>query len=228
MGELVVITGVSRGIGRAAALKFADRGADLALLGRPSERYDATVADCSARGARVQSYACDMADADQVAASAEALLAQLGPPAVVVNNAARLERGADVQKIDIDVWDSIMAINLRGPFLLSRALLDSMLERGCGRLLHIASVSGTVGCPQMAHYGASKWGLIGFHRALSEELRGRGVQSIAILPGSVDTDMLKKTPFNPDMSAEEVADVIIYYGLDAPAAVHGATVQVYG
>jgi len=80
----------------------------------------------------------------------------------------------------------------------------------------------------MAHYGASKWGLIGFHRALSEELRGRGVQSIAILPGSVDTDMLKKTPFNPDMSAEEVADVIIYYGLDAPAAVHGATVQVYG
>ena len=92
----------------------------------------------------------------------------------------------------------------------------------------MSSISGTIGCPHMAHYGTSKWGLLGFHAALHDELKGTGVLSIAILPRSVDTDMLAKVPFPPDMTAEAVAEVMVYYGLDAPAAVAGARVQVYG
>jgi 3-oxoacyl-[acyl-carrier protein] reductase len=152
----------------------------------------------------------------------------MGAPDAVINNAAQLEHGPRVHEIDIAVWDRIIATNLRGPFLLSRALLPPMLAAGRGRLLHVASVSGTIGCPQMAHYGASKWGLLGLHAALTEELRGSGVASIAILPGSVDTAMLEKTPFAPDMPASDVAEVMGYYALDAPASVHGARVEIYG
>lgn len=225
--ELAVITGVSRGIGRATALAFAERGVELALLGRPSSGHDATVRDCSAL-VTTHSYACDMADAGQIERAASALLAQQGTPTIVVNNAAILERGPRVHELEPSAWDRVLAVNLRAPFLLSRALLPSMLASDRGRILFIASVSGTIGCPRMAHYGASKWGLIGLAQALSEELRDTQLMSLAILPGSVDTDMLKKTPFPPDMSTTDVAAVITYYALDAPLAVAGAQVQVYG
>ena len=228
MNDVAVITGVSRGIGRAVALKLAQRGLSLALLGRQSALHEKAVSDCAALGVAVKSYACDMAERQQIEAAARALLEEMGTPRVVVNNAARLERGPLVQDIDVDVWDNILAINLRGPFLLTRALLPSMLKAGRGRFLHVSSVSGTIGCPHMAHYGSSKWGLIGFHLALSDEIRGSGVQSIAILPGSVDTEMLQKTPFPPDMPAADVAEVMIYYALDAPDAVHGARVPIVG
>jgi 3-oxoacyl-[acyl-carrier protein] reductase len=169
-----------------------------------------------------------MSDAEQIARAAAALLADGDAPDVVIHNAALLLRGPKVHEIAVEDWDRVMATNLRGPFLLSRALLPAMLERGRGRLLHVASVSGTIGCPQMAHYGATKWGLIGLSKALADELRGTGLLSLAILPGSVDTDMLKETPFPPDMTADEVADVMVYYALDAPPAVHGACVEVMG
>lgn len=227
-GGLAVITGVSRGIGKACALAYAERGVRLALLGRPSEAQEATRAACEALGVEATSYTCDLAERRDVEAAAADLMERQGVPTVVVNNAGLLDRGPKVHEIDVDLWDRILAVNLRGPFLLTRALLPAMLKEGRGRFLHVSSISGTIGCPQMAHYGASKWGLIGFHEALSEELRETGVISIAILPGSVDTDMLRKVPFPPDMGPEAVAEVMTYYGLDAPVAVAGARVQVYG
>lgn len=225
--ELAVITGVSRGIGKATALALAERGVELALLGRPSERHDQVVSECAAR-VPTKSYRCDVGVRSDIESAAAALLRDQGAPTVVVHNAAILERGPKVHELDPDDWDQLMAINLRGPFLLSRALLPSMLAEDRGRLLFIASVSGTIGCPQMAHYGASKWGLLGLAKSLAAELKGTKLMSLAILPGSVDTDMLEKTPFPPDMSAREVADVIAYYALDAPHAVTGAEVEVYG
>ena len=228
MTELVVITGVSRGIGRACARAFAARGTRLALLGRASKGQQATRAACEALGVEVEAYPCDVAERRDVERAAGRVLQEQGCPSVVVNNAGMLERGPKVHEIDVDLWDRILAVNLRGPFLVTRALLPAMLEAGRGRFLHVSSISGTIGCPHMAHYGTSKWGLLGFHAALHDELKGTGVLSIAILPGSVDTDMLAKVPFPPDMTAEAVAEVMVYYGLDAPAAVAGARVQVYG
>jgi 3-oxoacyl-[acyl-carrier protein] reductase len=224
---LVVVTGVSRGIGRAAALAFAERGCALALIGRDSERHRATVEDCRARGVRVEDFPCELADAEALQQTATALLA-MGTPAVVLHNAAELERGAKVHELAVEAWDRMMAVNLRAPFVLTRALLPAMLAAGRGRVLFVSSVSGTIGCPEMAHYGASKWGLIGLSKALADELRGTGLQAMAVLPGSVDTDMLRKTPFPPDMSAEDVAQVIVFHALDAPDAMNGANVEVFG
>jgi 3-oxoacyl-[acyl-carrier protein] reductase len=225
---VAVITGVSRGIGRACAHAFADRGFDLALLGRVSDAHETTRRDCAGRDVRAVSYECDMADADAIAEAAKAVLADFGAPRVLINTAGVLRRGPKLHELDVEDWDQLMAVNLRGPFLLSRALLPAMLDAKRGRILFVSSVSGTIACPQMAHYGSSKWGLIGLSQALAEELRGTGVQALAVLPGSVDTAMLELTPFEPDMSAEDVAKVIVYNALDAPDAVSGSSVQIFG
>ncbi len=228
MAELAVITGASRGIGRACALGLAERGLDLALLGRSSGGLEQTRRQCADQGVTACSYACEMADADAVSQAATRLVDDQGVPLLVINNAAALQHGRKVQEIAVTDWDHIMAVNLRGPFVLCRALLPKMLAAGRGRFVQISSISGTVGCPQMAHYGASKWGLIGFSKALAAELHSTGLQSIAILPGSVDTAMLELTPFEPTMSPQDVASVIIYHGLDAPNQLNGAAIEVFG
>lgn len=225
---IAAITGSSRGIGRATALAFARRGVDLALLSRASEAQRRTEEDCRALGVRVVGYPCDVSDEATVARAAERLVTDLGPPDAVVNNAAVLGRGPRVWETSIDAWDHVIGVNLRGAFLVCRALLPAMVEAAKGRLVHVASISGTIGCPRQAAYGVSKWGLLGLHRTLTEELRGTGVQSMAVLPGSVDTDMLKETPFPPDMDPEDVARVIAYLAFDAPDSVHGAALEVFG
>lgn len=225
---IAAITGTSRGIGRASALALAQRGLDLALLSRPSDQQRDTEAACRAVGVRAVTFPCDVAEEESVAAAAEALVSALGVPDVVLNNAAILTRGPPVWETAIEDWDRVMAVNLRGAFLVCRALLPAMLEAAKGRLVHVSSISGTIGCPQQAAYGVSKWGLLGLHKTLTEELRGTGVLSVAVLPGSVDTEMLAQTPFSPDMSASDVAGVITYLALDAPSSIHGAAVEVFG
>jgi 3-oxoacyl-[acyl-carrier protein] reductase len=224
----VLITGASRGIGRATAIALAKRGCELLLMGRASSQHEQTLADCRRAGAKAASVICELTDPGAIDAAAREVLDRYGVPGVVINNAGVLQPAAKIQHLSLDTWEHSLAVNLRAPFLLCRALLPAMLAAGRGRLLHIASISGTIACPERAAYGASKWGLLGFHKALHEELKGTGLQSIALLPGSVDTDMLEQTPFSPDMSPEEVASLICYYALDAPDAVAGGNVEIYG
>lgn len=228
MSEAAVITGASRGIGRACALALAERGLDLALLGRASEHHEEARRQCEERGARALSYTCDMTDADAIEHAAQALLSDFGAPRVVVHNAAELEHGPRVHEIAIERWDRQLAVNLRGPFVLARALLPAMLAAGRGRHLFVSSISGTIGCPKAAAYAASKWGLLGLCKSLAEELRGTGLSALAVLPGSVDTDMLAQTPFTADIAASDIAGVVSYCALDAPDAMNGAFVEVFG
>jgi len=223
--SLAVVTGTSRGIGRAIALALADRGLDLALLSRPSEGQRETVRACEAKGVEVQNIPCDVVDPQAIEGAAAAIRTI---PTVLVNNAGVLHRGAPLWSTEPEIFEVTMAVNLRAPYLMCRAFLPRMLEAGRGRVIHMASISGTIGCPQQAAYGASKWALLGLHRALTGELKGTGLQSMAVLPGSVRTDMLSQTPFPPDMEPEDVAQVVVYAALDAPDAMQGADFQVYG
>ncbi|MBM4360883.1 MAG: SDR family oxidoreductase [Deltaproteobacteria bacterium] len=228
MSELVVLTGASRGIGRATARAFAKRGCRLALLGRASPRLDEAVEECRAIGVEAHRYAFELTDAAALAQAVSSLLEAQGPPRVVVNNAGDLVRGPRVHETRIEDWDRVLAVNLRAPFLLCRALLPAMLEAGRGRLVHVSSISGTLGSPGAAPYSASKWGLIGLSKSLAEELKDTGLQSVALLPGSTDTDMLAQTPFPPRMSADDVARMLVFLGLDAPDAVQGSAVEMFG
>jgi 3-oxoacyl-[acyl-carrier protein] reductase len=223
-----VVTGASRGIGRATALALARRGLDVALLGRAGPELDDVAREVAALGVRAQPFVCDVACADDVERAVAGVLAALGAPRVIVNNAGVVRRGAAVHEIPVEAWDEVIAVNLRGPFLVARAFLPSMLAAKRGRLVQVASISATLGSPGASSYAASKWGLVGLTKSLAEELRGTGLQAVAVLPGSVDTAMLVGSGFSPRMTAEDVAGTIVYAALDAPEAITGSAIEIFG
>ncbi|WP_437983642.1 SDR family NAD(P)-dependent oxidoreductase [Sorangium sp. So ce117] len=228
MTDVAVVTGPSRGIGRATALALARRGLSIALLGPPSPRLDEVTDEVRRLDVAALPVPCDVASEEQVARASAEVVAWLGAPRVIVNNAGIVSRGAKVHETAPAAWDEVIAVNLRGPFLISRAFLPAMLKQGRGRLVHVGSISSTLACPGNASYAASKWGLIGLSKSLAEELRGTGLQSVAVLPGSVDTDMLVGSGFPPQMSADEVARLLVYAALDAPDAVTGSAIEMFG
>jgi 3-oxoacyl-[acyl-carrier protein] reductase len=221
-----VVTGASRGIGRATALELAGRGLPLALLGRPSTDLDET---CSTVGRRVDTrvVACDLSKPADIAQAAESVLGQSGAPAVVVHNAAVIHR-APAERMSDDEWNEQLDVNLRAPFLLTRALLPAMKKAGRGRLIFIGSISSTLGTAGASAYCASKWGLVGFMKSLAEELSNTGLMAMALLPGSVATKMLEGSGFESRMSAGDVARTIAHYAVDAPLSHNGGIVEMFG
>ncbi|MBK7578679.1 MAG: SDR family oxidoreductase [Myxococcales bacterium] len=222
---LAIVTGASRGIGRAIACALARRGVDLILVGRPSAELSKLQADLAGT-VRVCVETCDLAAASSVAASG-ARLANEHAPDVLINNAGVVERAA-IEDTTAEAWDRQLAVNLRAPFQLTRALLPGMRRRRQGRIINVGSISSTVGSPRAAAYAASKWGLVGFTKSLAQELSDSGVSTLVVLPGSVDTEMLAGSGFAPRMTAEDVASTIVFHALDAPAAHNGAVIEMFG
>ncbi len=223
----VVITGASRGIGRATALRLGRRGVRLALLGRASAKLAETTEELSRSGVAFLKIECDLAQPAEILAAATQILDFGGAPDAVIHNAGVLRRGL-VEQLPLAAWEEQFAVNLRAPFLLTQALLPSMLARKSGRFVFVSSISATLGTANASAYNASKWGLTGFVKSLAEELRDTGLTATAILPGSVATEMLKGTGFEPRMSAEEVATTLEHYALDAPLAHNGAVIEMFG
>jgi 3-oxoacyl-[acyl-carrier protein] reductase len=226
--SVAVVTGASRGIGLATALACGLRGLDVALLGHAGAALDEAAAKVEALGVRARAVGCDVAIEPEVAAAAAAVLSEFGAPELVVNNAGITARGSRVEGTEVEAWDQVIAVNLRGPFLVSRAFVPAMRAAKRGRLVHVGSISSTLACPGSAAYAASKWGLVGFAKSLAAELEGSGVVSVALLPGSVDTEMLVGSGFEPKMSAEDVAKMIVSLGLDLPPSIQGSAVEMFG
>jgi len=226
-GGTALVTGAGRGIGRAVALALADRGLDLVLLARTFLQIEQTAADVRARGRRALAVQCDVSNSTEVAHAKKCALEELGLPRVVVNNAGIVRRGL-VHEMSENDWDEVVDVNLKGTFLVTRAFLPEMLVAANGRVVNVSSISGTLGTPRQAAYSAAKWGVIGFTKSLAEELSGTGVQALCVMPGSVDTDMLKGSGFSPRMAAQDVARLVVYAALDAPAAMNGSAIEMFG
>jgi len=225
---LAVVTGAASGIGRATALALARRGLDVALVGRTEATLLETADEVVRAGVRALATRADVGVEAEVQRAADEILATLGTPSVVVNNAGIAGRKARIEDVSPDEWDAVMAPNLRGVFLVTHALLPAMRAAGTGRLVTIASISATLGSPGLAAYSASKWGAVGFTKSLAEELRGSGLQALAVLPGSVDTPMVRVGGFAPQMTPEDVARVVVFAALDAPDAMNGSCIECFG
>ncbi len=189
-GRRALITGASRGIGAAIALAFADEGCDVAFChlddGERAAEVKRAIED---RGRKAFAAACDVADEAQVAAMAAAADDALGAIDIVVNNAGH-SAGVPFEDISVADWDRMIAVHLRGTFLVSRACYGAMCERGWGRIINIASQHALKGTLGKAHYCAANAGIIGLTKALAREGASRGVLVNAIAPGPVETDLL--------------------------------------
>jgi NAD(P)-dependent dehydrogenase (short-subunit alcohol dehydrogenase family) len=213
-GKVAVVTGASRGIGAATVRVLVQAGA--------------RVAGC-ARHAEADVLACDVskpADVDRFVAE---VLRRFGPPDVLVNNAGIVER-ARLDEMSVPAWDAVVDANLKGTFLVTRGFLPGMRQRRAGRIINVASISGRKGTAGLTAYCAAKHGVVGLTRALAEEVREDGVAINAVCPGSVDTPMLQvgMPGAEPNMSPDDVANVIIYLAAYAPMALTGSCVDVFG
>lgn len=228
--KAAVVTGAGRGIGRAVSILLARRGLAVALMARTETELEETARCLRNEGGAAGLHrviVSDVADGRAVERARDEVLAELGAPHVVVNNAGIVRRSPTVDIAEAD-WDAVLGVNLKGTFLVTRAFLPAMLAQGRGRIVNVASISATVGTARQAAYNASKWGVVGFTKSVAEELRGTGLQAMAVLPGAVDTDMLVGSGFAPRMSAESVARAIVFAALDAPDAMNGSAVDIFG
>ncbi|MGH7284136.1 MAG: SDR family NAD(P)-dependent oxidoreductase [Polyangiaceae bacterium] len=222
-----VVTGAGQGIGRAIALALSARGSPVALLGRHVDPLRAVENEIEKRGGKAIAIACDVSKSVDVEAARDAVLSKLGAPRVVVNNAGVAHR-VDLVSTPEEIWDETLDVNLKGAFLVARAFLPSMIQARNGRIVSISSISGTLGTKRMTAYCASKWGLVGLTKALAEETRGTGVQAMCVMPGSVDTAMLEGSGFSPEMTPEDVASLVAYAAFDAPPAMNGSAIDMFG
>lgn len=225
---VAVVTGAGSGIGRATALELARRGLDVALIGRTEAALRATEAEAGRAGVRSLVVPADVTLGVDVARAAGEVVAAFGAPRVVVNDAGIAGRKAPIEQTSEADWDAVLDTNLKGVFLVTRAFLPAMRAAGRGRFVTIASISATLGTPGMSPYVASKWGAVGFTKSLAEELRGSGLQAMAVLPGSVDTPMVKVGGFAPQMSPDDVARLVAFAALDAPDAMNASAIECFG
>jgi 3-oxoacyl-[acyl-carrier protein] reductase len=224
---IAVVTGAGRGIGRAVSVALAARGCDVALLGRTIESLAQAAQDVVDAGRTALAVPCDVSNADEVESAAARVMADLGVPRIVVANAGVIHR-AHVHTMSEREWDEVIDVNLKGTFLVTRAFLPRMLDLRRGRFVAIGSISSTIGTARQSAYSAAKWGTVGFVKSLAEELRGTGLQAMCVMPGSVDTDMLKGSGFAPAMQPADVAKTVTFLALDAPSAMNASSVEVFG
>jgi 3-oxoacyl-[acyl-carrier protein] reductase len=190
--KVALITGASRGIGKAIALALADRGADIAFTYRSStEAAEALVAELQTKGIRTVCYQSDAADFSQANEIVENVIKEFGRVDILVNNAGITKDGLLMRMSEQD-WDLVIANNLKSVFNFTKAVCRPMMSQQAGKIVNISSVVGVIGNAGQSNYVASKAGVIGFSKSIAKELASRNIQVNVVAPGFVETDMTEK------------------------------------
>jgi 3-oxoacyl-[acyl-carrier protein] reductase len=237
-GQTALVTGASRGIGRAVALELAGAGATVAVnYASSSGAAEEVVAKISAAGGSAYALKADVSQEDQVEQLMAAVLERSGSLDVLVNNAG-ITRDGLLMRMKTEDWQAVLELNLSGVFLCTRAITRTMLKQKRGRIINITSVVGLMGNAGQANYAAAKAGVIGFTRSTARELASRGITVNAVAPGFIATDMTKGLKADELLNAiplgrygqpEEVAGAVRFLAADPAAAyITGQVLQVDG
>ncbi len=237
--QVAIITGSSRGIGKAAALALAAEGASVVVnYARSSTAADEVVAEITGAGGKAIALQADVSQEDQVDALIKGTLEKFGRIDVLVNNAG-ITRDTLLLRMKPADWQAVIDLNLTGVFLCTRAVAKTMLKQRSGRIINISSVAGLMGNPGQANYSAAKAGVIGFTKTVAKEMAPRGVTVNAVAPGFIETDMtselsnteeiLKYIPLGRYGQVSEVAGLIRFLAADPAAAyITGQVMNVDG
>jgi len=236
-GNVAIVTGAARGIGREVARQLAERGAAVAVVDIDAE---GAIEAAEEIGPNALAIACDVSSGHAVAAMVETVIAQLARIDILVNNAGVCERGR-IEEITEEQWDRTLAVNLKGPFLVSRAVAPRMKSQKSGRIINISSIAGKTGGLMVGlDYSASKGGLLAMTRALARELAPFGITVNSVCPAMVDTEMgrlfgeeekrryLAGVPLGRLATPEDVAAAVLYLASDAAGYVTGEVIDVNG
>jgi NAD(P)-dependent dehydrogenase (short-subunit alcohol dehydrogenase family) len=241
-GEVVLVTGAARGIGRAVAAKAAEEGAAVALLDVLADELASTAADLRQTGAKVAAAVGDITDENAVRRSVDQLVGELGPVTVLVNNAGK-NAYADATEMTVAEWDSVFDVDLKGAWLMARQVLPAMIAARHGSIVNIASIHSHLTTAGMFPYAAAKSGLVGMTRSLALDVAPHNVRVNAVSPGFIATDLLEEFfdtipgardtaldvhPLGRIGTPENVAEVVCFLASEAAAFVTGANWSVDG
>ena len=220
-GKTALVTGASRGIGRAIALRLAEDGANVAVIYAGSaDKAEAVVNEITALGVNAKAYRCNVADSAAVNETVKAVTNDIGKIDILVNNAGITRDGLMLRMKDED-FDAVLDTNLKGAFNMIRACYSGFIRKKSGRIINISSVSGIMGNAGQANYSASKAGVIGLTKSVARELAPKGITCNAVAPGFVATDMTAALPLTDEQirtavplgrmaKPEEIADAVAF------------------
>jgi 3-oxoacyl-[acyl-carrier protein] reductase len=238
-GQVALVTGGARGLGRAIAETLSACGAKIALVDVNAETLAATADALRAAGGTAETFVCDVTDSQRVNEVVDEAIGKLGGLDILVNNAG-VTRDSLLMRMKDEQWDLVIAINLRGTFLFTRAVTRPMLKAKRGRIINVASVSGLMGNPGQANYSASKAGVIGLTRTVARELASRNITVNAVAPGFIATEMAaklgeeileqvkKETPLGRLGDPQDVADAVLFLASEAASFITGHVLVVDG
>ena len=239
-GKVALVTGGSRGIGRAIALRLGQEGADVAVCARNVEAAGEVASEIEGLGRKCLVRACDVADTEQAGALIASTIEELGQLDILVNNAG-VTRDNLLMRMKEEDWDEVLAINLKGAFNCARAAVRPMLKARGGRIVNITSVVGLQGNAGQVNYAASKAGLIGLTKSLARELASRGITANAVAPGlvpetgmtgelaaEVQQQMLSAVPLGRAGTPEDVAHAVAFLASEQAAYITGQVLAVDG
>jgi len=238
-GQTALVTGASRGIGRAIALRLAACGARVAGVARTVEGLAGTLEAIRAAGGEAEGFAANVGSSEDVARVVEEVEAKFQKIHVLVNNAG-VTRDGLVLRMSDDDWQEVIDTNLKGTFLFCKAVGAVMMRARYGRIINISSVSGLMGNPGQANYSASKAGVIGFSKTIARELASRGITVNVVAPGFITTDMTdvlpeklkaevkERIPLRRLGAPEDIADMVCYFSGPGASYVTGQVIAVDG
>ncbi len=239
-GRVALVTGGSRGIGRAICEALADAGAAVAINYQGSERAAREVArEIAEAGGVADIFQADVSQREEVQRMKKQVVARFGRVDLLVNNAG-ITRDRTFVRMDEEAWAAVLSVNLNGVFYCTKAFLDGMLERRYGRIVHISSIVGQTGNYGQANYAAAKAALLGFTKTLAKELATKGITVNAVAPGFIETEMVaavpeetrgkivKQIPMGRLGTAQEVAKGVLFLLSDDASYITGQTLNVNG